>query len=403
MKKTLVTVLGILPFLVFAQVKPSLPKAEKALREGKLDEAKSIIDVTTESAEFMTDKKGQPTKNAAKAWYLKGLIYFAIDTTKKEQFKSLESNPFDVGKASFEKCYALDGGKSKFFVNDPSGLPMLNDQVNALLGNTYYNKAIIGYNEKADPKLVLAYTEKTMYFIPADTAILLYAGGVFAPAAGEYDKGLEMLSRYIKGGGTLPEVYTMMANIYTDQKKDNAGALKIIQEGKAKFPKYKDLRLLELNIYLGEKKFDIAKQMVEKELELDPNKDNYFLYGQLSRELGEMDKAKEAFKKSLELDPKSFDAAAELANLYWADAKKYKDQMGMLGNSKSDMEKLKVLDAKYVEQLKIYIPYIEACEKLSPDDVTVLYSLLNVYSDMDDQPKIARVKKRLKALGEQID
>ena len=46
-----------------------------------------------------------------------------------------------------------------------------------------------------------------------------------------------------------------------------------------------------------------------------------------------------------------------------SDAKKYKDEMGKLGNNKADLEKLKALDAKYVEKLKIYLPYIEACEK----------------------------------------
>ena len=77
--------------------------------------------------------------------------------------------------------------------------------------------------------------------------------------------------------------------------------------------------------------------------------------------------------------------------------------MGKLSNSKGDMEKLKAIDAKYVESLKIYIPYIEVCEKLSPDDVTVLYSMLNVYGDLDDQPKVTRLKKKLKSLGEDID
>ena len=196
----------------------------------------------------------------------------------------------------------------------------------------------------------------------------------------------------------------MMANIYSENKKDNVSALKILQEGKAKFPNYKDMVLLELNIYLAEKKYDVARQMVEGELKADPhNKDNHFLYGQLNRELGETEKAKEAFKKVLEIDPKNFEASAELANLYWADAKKLKDEMGKLGNSKVDMTKLKELDKTYVEKLKIYIPYIEACEKLNPDDVTVLYSLLNVYGDLDDQPKAARVKKKLKSLGEDVN
>lgn len=407
MKKIVIALFVIMPALVFAQdkaIKPNMSKAEKSLREGKIDEAKTMIDVCVGSQEFMVDKKGQPSKNAAKAWYMKGLIYFAIDTTTKEQFKSLEANPFPRITEALDKCKEIDGGKSAYFITESNGLPVLVENIASVMAIFYYNKAITAYNDKKDNKAPLEYAEKTLYFIPKDTTVLLFTGGVFAIMAGDFDKGLLYLDLYNKAGGNSPEAFTGMANIYIDNKKDNVSALRVLSEGKAKYPKYKDLRLLELNIYLGEKKYEIARQMIERELEADPtNKDNFFLYGQLNRELGEAEKAKEAFKKVLEIDPKNFDAAGELANLYWADAKVFKDEMGKLGNSKTDLEKLKKLDVHYVEKLKIYIPYIEACEKLSPDDVTVLYSLLNVYEALGDDPKMARVKKRLKALGEEVN
>ncbi len=403
MKKLLVTLLAVVPFLVLAQVKPSIPKAEKALREGKIDEAKSIIDATTGNQEFMVDKKGQPTKNAAKAWFLRGLIYSAMDTSKNEAFNKLDPNPFAVAKDAFEKSTALDS-KSVYFFTEPNGGFLLNDNAKTNIGYKYYNAAINTYNDKGDPKKVMELAEKVLYYMPEDTSFLFYAGGVFAPAAGDVDKGISLLEQYFQKGGKLPEVYAALANIYIEQKKDNATALKWIKEGQAKYPNFRDLRLLELNIYLNEKKYDVAKQMVEKELQNDPSsRDNYFLYGQLNRELGESAKAKDAFKKCLEIDPKYFEAASELANLYWQDAKKFKDQIGQLGNSKEDLKKKQALDAPYVDALKTYLPYIEACEKLSPDDVTTLYSLLNAYSELDDQPKVARVKKRLKTLGEDVD
>jgi hypothetical protein len=61
------------------------------------------------------------------------------------------------------------------------------------------------------------------------------------------------------------------------------------------------------------------------------------------------------------------------------------------------------IDKLYVEKLKTALPYVEACEKISPDDVNVLYSLLTIYGDLDIQPSVARVKKRLKTLGEEVD
>jgi tetratricopeptide (TPR) repeat protein len=271
-----------------------------------------------------------------------------------------------------------------------------------MIGNSLFNQAITAYNDEGNTKKALDLAEKTMFFMPSDTTLYFYTGA-FALEANEPDKSIQYLEQYVANGGMRPQAYASIANVYIENKKDNAGALKVLKEGQTKYPGYRDLRLLELNIYLNEKKYDVAKAMVEKELQNDPNRDNYYLYGQLNREVGDSDKAKAAFKKALEMDPKYFDAAAELAGLYWADAKKYKDQIGALGNSKEDLKKKQALDAPYVEALKVYVPYIEACEKLSPDDVNTLYSLLNAYSELDEQPKVARVKKRLKTLGEDID
>jgi len=87
--KKIAPFLFLLPFAAWAQkeIKPSVSKAETALQKGIFDEAKSIIDATVNNQDYMVDKKGQPSKNAAKAWYLKGMIYAAIDTTKAEKYK----------------------------------------------------------------------------------------------------------------------------------------------------------------------------------------------------------------------------------------------------------------------------------------------------------------------------
>ena len=46
------------------------------------------------------------------------------------------------------------------------------------------------------------------------------------------------------------------------------------------------------------------------------------------------------------------------------------------------------------------MPYIEDLEKMSPDDPKVLDTLLNIYSDLGDQPaKVARIEKKMKSLG----
>src|SRR5205085_5009340 len=114
MKKLLFVLAIAVPLTSQAQkeVKPSLPKAEKALKEKKLDEAKAIIDATTASQDFMVDKKGQPSKSAAKAWYLKGVIYASLDTTKNTAFKALDPDPFVEAMEAFQKAKQIDAGKT---------------------------------------------------------------------------------------------------------------------------------------------------------------------------------------------------------------------------------------------------------------------------------------------------
>src|SRR5271154_4354296 len=113
MKKIAILVIAFVPLATMAQkeTKPSIVKAEKFLRDGKLDDAKSLIDLTVANREFMYDKKGRHSKNAANAWYIRGLIYASIDTTSAQQYKNLDPDPFKVEVASFDSCTAIDEGK----------------------------------------------------------------------------------------------------------------------------------------------------------------------------------------------------------------------------------------------------------------------------------------------------
>src|SRR5581483_2678151 len=129
--KNVIFICLLCPILALAQkeIKPSISKAEAALQKGNFDEAKAIIDATVASQEFMVDKKGNPSKNSTKAWYLRGLIYAGIDTTKVEKFKSLSEDPFAAAKQSFEKCnceyayYSLNLGMTKDEIKKHFGDP----------------------------------------------------------------------------------------------------------------------------------------------------------------------------------------------------------------------------------------------------------------------------------------
>lgn len=399
MKKFALILALLVPLAGFSQdVKPSVQKAEKALKEGKLDEAKAIIDATTSSQEFMVDKKGAPSKNAAKAWWLKGAIYGAIDTTSNSAFKSLEANPFPIVKESFEKSKQIDPNATAFY-KDQFGMDVSLATVNSYLAQAYFNKAITAYNEQ-DYKKAFEMSENTLYFIPGDTSVLLNAGVYFGPAANEDDKSLALMREYINKGGKSADPYIMSFGILRDKKKDLEGALKIAQEAIAKYPDNAEFPKYELDIFIKTNRLPEAKAAMEKQVAGDAtDKESRYFLGVINMELKDYKEARRWFDEALKIDPKYFEPNLAVAELVFMDAKEVKQQMNQLGITKDDMKKRIELDKTYVEKLKVAQPYFENCEKLAPDDPKVLDNLLNIYSDLGNDAQVARITKRMKTLG----
>ncbi|MBY0434472.1 MAG: tetratricopeptide repeat protein [Cyclobacteriaceae bacterium] len=400
MKRIVVLLFAVIPALAIAQIKPSLPKAEKALREGKIDEAKAIIDATVGNQEFMVDKKGQPAKNAAKAWFLKGIIYAAIDTTKKEQFKSLDTNAFASAKEAFEKSKQLDGDKTPSFVNDPAGFPMINDNVKTYFAQKYFEKAVAEYQEKKNYKRAFELTEQTLFFIPNDTSILMNAGIFFGPSAEEYQKSIDYIKQYQAKGGKSSDAYVQLFSIYRDKLKNNEMALEVAKEAVAKFPNNQDFPKYELDMYIKMNRLEDAKVAMEKQAKADPNdKESRYFLGVINMELKNTEEAKRWYNEAIKTDPKYFEPHLGLAELIHADAKKVKQEMNNLGNSKDDFKKKLELDKTYQEKLRVSLPYWEACEKLSPDEAKVLDTLYLIYTDLEMTAQATRIEKRMKSLG----
>lgn len=402
MKKLFVMLLILSPFAVMAQkeYKPSLPKAEKALKENKLDEAKGIIDATTSSQEFMVNKKGEPSKNAAKAWFLKGVIYAAIDTTKNAAWQELEAKPFPIAKEAFDKAIELGGKDAKGYITDGLGIPIDNNNVKLNLAQGYFNKAIAAYQDEKDYAKAFEITENTIYFIPNDTSVLMNAGVYFGPAAKEYDKSIKYMRDYINAGGHSHDPYIMLFGIYRDQKKDYDQALKVAKEAIEKFPNNPDFPKYELDIYIKTNRLPEAREAMAKQVAGDPNdKESRYYLGVINQELKDYKEARKWYEEAIKLDPKYFDAKLAIAEIVYLDAKEVKTQMNQLGITAEDKKKRFELDKIYVDKLKVALPYFEEVEKMNPDEPKVLDNLLNIYTDLGNEPQIARITKKMKTLG----
>ncbi len=412
MKKIAIGLLFVIPLSVLAQkeIKPSISKAEKALKAGKFDEAKAIIDVTVSNQEFMVDKKGNPSKSAAKAWYLKGLIYAGIDTTKEVKFKSLEAEPYKVAVEAFAKSKEIGKGELTFF-SDDMGLPILNSQLDSKLAQAYLNVSMKAYTEDKDYKKAFDYMERVVYFLPKDTIMLLNAGVYFAPSAEEYEKALDYIDKYHAAGGTNPDSYIQKLSIYLNKKKDLDKALAITQDLMKRYPANTEYPKYELDIYIKMNRLPEAKAAMEKSAMANPKdiESRYYL-GVISNEMKDPMEAKKWFNEALKLNPDHYESTASLADMSYKDVRKVREERNEISGTKdADLKKRAELFKLIEVKLKESVPYWEKCEALKPNEETVLYGLLSVYGDLANydevtyNPKLEKLKKKMKSLKLEID
>jgi tetratricopeptide (TPR) repeat protein len=412
MRKIAIALLFLIPLSALAQkeIKPSISKAEKALKAGKFDEAKAIIDVTVANQEFMVDKKGNPSKSAAKAWYLKGLIYAGIDTTKEAKFKSLEAEPYKVAVEAFSKSKEIGKGELTFF-SDDMGLPILNTQLDGKLAQSYLDVSINAYQNDKDFKKAFEYMERVVYFLPKDTTMLLNAGVYFAPSAEEYEKALDYIDKYHAAGGTNPDSYIQKLSIYLNKKKDLDKALAITQDLMKRYPANTDYPKYELDIYIKQNRLPEAKAAMEKSAIANPKdiESRYYL-GVISNEMKDPTEAKKWFNEALKLNPDHYESTASLADMSYKDVRKVREERNEISGTKdADLKKRAELFKLIEVKLKESVPYWEKCEALKPNEETVLYGLLSVYGDLANydevtyNPKLEKLKKKMKSLKLEID
>ena len=390
MKKYTLVLLLLVSAAAYAQKaqKPNLNKALQAWTEGKLDQAKSIIDAATTYEKTMND---------AKTYYYKGLIYAALDTTTNETYKALAPDAFEQALEAFKKGDEMQKGK-EHFTQDANGLPILKSQQIAYWHGQYINKGAAAYQEE-DLETALKEFEKAQKILPNDTLGYFYAGFV-ANGLENYDKAIESFRKYIDLGGKSVDAYLSIINIYSGPKDDKEGALKVVREAKPKFPADPQLPKVEIGLLIDLKRIDEAKTGLESAVAKEPgNKILHFYLGYANASLNLNEEAKNNYEAALKIDPNYFEAQLYLAKLMYNDAATIKKEMASLGISAADKKKKFDLDKVLVEKLKIAQPYWEKAEQLNQKDQEVVDVLYSIYQDLGNEAGMKRLEKKFKEMG----
>lgn len=405
MKKLFLIVL-LAPLAVFAQKapKPNTGKILSLYQDKKYKEAKEQADVTVADPKAGTD---------GKAWYYRGLVYATLDTIADPALKALDPAPLKVALESFKKADDLNKKKdSEYFVTTPGAfVPTPKSQQLEVLSNYYLGKSI-DLMQKDEPdyqgsyaygSIVRSIFENHMDKYANDT-LVYYVQALSALNITHYDSAAEASLKYLEKGGKSSDIYLILFQAYNEDE-DKTKALKIAKEARAKFPFKEEFVKNELNIYLSTKQFDVARTMVEELIIASPTAEYYYLLGELNRELKNTPEAIKAYKKALELDVNHFDANASMAELSYAEVSDVRKER----DATKDTAKRQQLYLKIEQKLKESLPYWERLEVLKPNEEGVLYGLQSIYNDLSiyDEakfnPKLNKLKAKMKALGLEVD
>jgi tetratricopeptide (TPR) repeat protein len=419
-KQLLLAGLICLSAVTFGQ-KKEIKKADKALNAGNASEAISYIN----QAEALLSGADDDMK--AQFYLIKGKAYLA-----------------DAGTEDYGKLKTA--AEALKMVNEMSPAGKTAQEVAAAMQNlrvALVNSAVADQNaqnySKAAEKLYTSYT------IQKDTSDLYYAAGN-AVNAKEYDKALDYYKTLLDMGYTgvkqefvATEIETgedvvfasendrntmMLSGKYTNptermsqsvrgdvlqkvtliyiSRNENEKALALMKDAREANPD--DKSLLRAEADMAYKMGDMTKYSVlmEEIIAEDPNNPElYYNLGVGSANKGDKEKALSYYKKALELDPSFTNAKINIAATMLSEEGAIIEEMNNLGTSKADYDRYDALKEKKNGLYREAMPYLEAASVDKPDNLELIRTLMNIYSQlgMDDKFKIAKAQLEAKEGG----
>jgi hypothetical protein len=434
MKRVLFLLLMLGSAAAFAQkqAKPNINKALTAWKEGKISEAKEIIDAATTYEKTMND---------GKTWYYRGLIYSTIDTTSTDA-KSLDPNALAVAIESFKKAKTLGKAGTDYFITDASGLPQMQVTQLELLANYYLDKGLRAFQDDADNAKSLELLDKSKKVFESgiltpyrNDTLAYYVEALVAQQSDSLDLAIESANKYLEKGGKSKDMYTILYQIYyTGPKEDKKKALEVVRSARKLYPGNADYPKMEIGLLIDMGKITEAKSGLEQAVKEEPgNKTLHFYLGYANTQMGLIetkkidslsaikgadaskietakglekkynDEARASFQNALKADPGYWEAQFYLANTYLVDVDKTSKDLQNVPNTAAFSKKRSELVQKRVKESEIAIPYLEKAEKMQAPDkdsqIEVLQKLSLLYYYTADDKNSARIDKKLKELG----
>jgi tetratricopeptide (TPR) repeat protein len=344
--------------------------AKVSLKAGHLEKAKSLIDLAIAHPKTMND---------AKTWLYFGEIYAQIGTTTDSTISALAPDALNQAYEAYKKAASLDKKNSLY-------LDLSRDVLQ--LANTFYSKGIGYFKTKGYDKAIHYFdlSSNANAVIDVVDTMTIYATALSASNGGINDIAKEKYTQLIKMDYDNPAIYSELANVYKNEE-DFAKAEEVLGKGRVKYPDNNGILIAEINILLGQGRFDEVLAKLKKSIELEP--ENASLYLALADSYKEVKNEEEAvnyYKKAIEIKPDYFLALYNLGVIYYTKAFNLNMEANDLPFDATEAYKQKLAEANkyFLEGL----PYFEKAYAINPTDADVLKALRQIYTSTKQLDKL---------------
>jgi tetratricopeptide (TPR) repeat protein len=296
MKKTFILFATVLTsFATFAQAE--LTNAFRANEDKNYEEALNYINQASSNPKA-TGKE--------KYWRYRGDIYMNIATDSVLSMKY--ANSFSEAVASYTKALEL----SKDYVMEIGAVV---DRVRAI----EEQKAITAYKAGNTCAAAGHYENlitTSLMFGVTDT-IYVYYGGICHESCGNVDKALANFTTCANANYQAADCYSRIGNMLVKAGRKEE-AIKILGEARKKYPKNSSILTAEVNIYIEDKDYQKAHDVLIALAEADPkNESVLFVLGVTYEKNNNPVEAEKVYNRALELNPTYFDAHYNLGVMFY--------------------------------------------------------------------------------------
>ena len=334
------------------------------------------------------------TKDLSSTWHTAGLIgYKENENLTNKALLGQTVDPDVKGKAIMEsydyfiKAYELDGlpdakGKVK---------PKFQKDIKAKIKEYYTTQQnLIAYGahlfEKKNYDETIRVFE-TYLGIPAlkmmnnelkpdsNYYMIKYYTAIAATNAEKHEKAIALYEDLRDDGYEESTVHQLLYEEYV-KMKDTVNYVKVLKAGFEKFPQEAWFLQNLINYYIFTNQSKEALIYLNNAIEREPNiAQYYYVKGNLTESMGDLEEARKAFDKSLELDPKFADSYAGIGRLYYNKAVKMADAANDIKDIKLYNAAKKNADAVFVES----IPFFKKAAEMKPEEMEYKRTLRTLY------------------------